>query len=51
MEARAILTVKIVQLIKLKSAASKAVVDVLVKILNDDTFGENDIDFYPFIYA
>ena len=50
MDARAILVVKLVQLIKLKSAASKEVVDCIVSILNDDKFESDEIDLFAFLY-
>ena len=49
-EARAILTVKLIQLIKLKSTASKDLVDCLVNMLNNDVFEGDCIDFYQFLY-
>lgn len=50
-EARAILAVKLVQLIKLKSVAHKATVDCLVKILNEDLFEAECADFFEVLYS
>ena len=49
-EARAILVVKLIQLIKLKSTASKDLVDCLVSMLNNDEFEGDSIDFFQFLY-
>ena len=49
-EAKAILIVKIVQILKLKANGSKDLVDCLLSILNDDKFQGDDIDFYEFLY-
>ena len=50
LEARAILAVKLLQLIKLKSTAHKATVDLIVKVLNEDMFEEECPDFFKFLY-
>ena len=50
-EARAILTVKLAQLIKLKSVAHKATVDCLLKVLNEDLLDNECPDFFEALYS
>lgn len=50
-EARAILIVKLIQLLKLKSIASKEAVDCVLSILNEDRIQSDSVNLFEFLYA